>query len=652
MHMGHSEVLNRDRDAQSPSGAGAGAGAGSSEAQGLAGLLSVQCRVGKARAGAVLEVSDAGEIEVAAQTAPRSQSDNGDSSTADWLARAKEVASEVQALAPARVVPVSPSRGGLYGQPSGPQIVLTAAGQSSGGGKRIEAFLVDPADDRDLQHRVELLELSRALLDLNQARVTANREASKSRRLGQVIETLDATQSVGGFRGTAMALCNELSTRFSAERVSVGFLSGRYVKLAAMSQTEHLNQRMQVVRDIAAAMEECIDQDARVVYPTDPGTPLVNRAAADLSRNHGSERESVVVTVPLRDGLGEPMGGVTLERGASALPTEEELASLGLICDLVAPRLLELKSYDRWFGARWAAASRAQAAKVLSPEHTWAKVAAIAVLAFVSFAFFAKGTNWVESSFVVEPTVARTVPAPWNGYLETVLVEPGDRVTAGETVLGRLDTSEIRLELAQARADAQRYRTEADLAWRDDKQAERAIAQAKARQAEAQVAMYRHRLEQASIVAPLAGVVTQGDLKKHLGQPVEKGQVLFEVAPLDALRAVIHVPEHRIGDVYEGQSGELATASHPGTKLPFVVEDVYPVAELVDQRAVFKAYVRLDDGARESSGSGGEASNTDRRIDWLRPGVEGVAKADAGRASYAWLWTRRAINWVRMELWL
>jgi hypothetical protein len=32
--------------------------------------------------------------------------------------------------------------------------------------------------------------------------------------------------------------------------------------------------------------------------------------------------------------------------------------------------------------------------------------------------------------------------------------------------------------------------------------------------------------------------------------------------------------------------------------------------------------------------------------------MEGVAKIDLGRRSYAWIWTRRIVNWVRMKLWL
>jgi hypothetical protein len=36
----------------------------------------------------------------------------------------------------------------------------------------------------------------------------------------------------------------------------------------------------------------------------------------------------------------------------------------------------------------------------------------------------------------------------------------------------------------------------------------------------------------------------------------------------------------------------------------------------------------------------------------MRPGMEGLAKVDVGKRSYAWIWTRTLVNWVRMQLWL
>jgi hypothetical protein len=79
----------------------------------------------------------------------------------------------------------------------------------------------------------------------------------------------------------------------------------------------------------------------------------------------------------------------------------------------------------------------------------------------------------------------------------------------------------------------------------------------------------------------------------------------------------------------------LASASHPGDFVGFEVDRIEPEAEVVDGQNVFRVRIQLD-----------------RVTDWLRPGVEGEAKVHVAKRSYAYLWTRDAVNWVRMKLWL
>ena len=35
----------------------------------------------------------------------------------------------------------------------------------------------------------------------------------------------------------------------------------------------------------------------------------------------------------------------------------------------------------------------------------------------------------------------------------------------------------------------------------------------------------------------------------------------------------------------------------------------------------------------------------------LRPGMEGVGKIEIGRRRLIWIWTRQAVNWVRLQIW-
>jgi biotin carboxyl carrier protein len=219
-------------------------------------------------------------------------------------------------------------------------------------------------------------------------------------------------------------------------------------------------------------------------------------------------------------------------------------------------------------------------------------------------------------------------------------------VLARETVLATLDDTELRLELGRAQAEQGAYLSQATAARAEGKFTHAKIAQAQADEVAARVRLLEYRIEKARIVSEISGTVVAGDLKKQIGAPVKEGDVLFEVAPLDMLRAELAVPDDQIADVHRAVAkaaeknetvvGELATASYPGVRIPFEVERVSPAAEMVEQRNVFKVRVRLEwiDPA------------------WMRPGMEGVAKISLGRRSYGWLLTRRVINWVRMKLWL
>ncbi|MHC4585304.1 MAG: HlyD family efflux transporter periplasmic adaptor subunit [Planctomycetota bacterium] len=147
--------------------------------------------------------------------------------------------------------------------------------------------------------------------------------------------------------------------------------------------------------------------------------------------------------------------------------------------------------------------------------------------------------------------------------------------------------------------------------------------------------MYNYLIEQGKVISPISGVVVKGDLKRQIGAPVKTGDVLFEVTPLESLRAELLVPEDQIFEIAIDQEGYLATVSYPSQRMEFVVERINPMAEVVNNRNVFKVRVRLLETRS-----------------WMRPGMEGVAKISIGKRRYVWIWTRRIVNWLRMKLWL
>ena len=88
------------------------------------------------------------------------------------------------------------------------------------------------------------------------------------------METLSAVNRHRRFGSTAMALCNEAAAQWRCDRASLGMLKGRYVQVKALSHAENFSRKMQVVQDLEAAMEECLDQDGEIIHPARAGFHL------------------------------------------------------------------------------------------------------------------------------------------------------------------------------------------------------------------------------------------------------------------------------------------------------------------------------------------------------------------------------------------
>ncbi len=475
------------------------------------------------------------------------------------------------------------------------------------------------------------LQLLAAALHYSQGDSTEHDWQQRCRRLHQAMETLSSVNRQKKFTGAAMAFCNEVASRWQCERVSIGFLSGRYVQLRAMSHTEDFSRKMQVVQHIESAMEECLDQDVEILGPAPKESTYIHRAADELSKHSGP---LATLSLPLR-WQGNVIAVLTLERPTDKVFTADEIETVRLACELCTARLANLYEYDRGIGATIVIKARNCVAALLGSRHTGVKVAAIGCFAAVGFLIFGTGEFRAKAPFVLEATYQQVIPAPFDGYIKSIDVEVGDTVKGGDSILGSLDTAELRLSLAAAKAEKAGYLKQASAAMRDNETAKAQIAEANADKVEAQIELLEYQISQASLISPLGGVVVKGDLKREIGAPVKTGDVLFEICPLESLRAQLLVPEEDIFDIKTGQEGYLATASYPGQRIKFVVERINPIAEVVNQRNVFKVRVQLLE-----------------THPWMRPGMEGVAKVSIGQRRYAWMWTRKIVNWMRMQLWL
>jgi len=254
------------------------------------------------------------------------------------------------------------------------------------------------------------------------------------------------------------------------------------------------------------------------------------------------------------------------------------------------------------------------------------------IILTVFFAVF-KIDYRVTAPTVIEGEVQRVVAAPYDGYIKEAPVRPGDVVQADE-LMCLLDDRELILERLKWATEKQQVTKEFHSAMAEHDRSKISILRAKIDQAEAQLALIEEQLARTKVTAPFTGVVMSGDLSQSLGAPVERGQVLYEVAPLDEFRVIVQVDERDINDIEVGQPSELVLPSMPGEVMAFVIEKITPVSTAEEGHNYFRVEGRMPDNSVR-----------------LRPGMEGIGKITIDRRRLIWVWTHKAIDWGRMQLW-
>jgi len=462
-------------------------------------------------------------------------------------------------------------------------------------------------------------------------RKKAGPDALVRKRLATALDLTAVTLQEGRFQAAATACVTELATRLECDRVSIGFVKEKQIKVRALSHSAQFSKQMNLVRSIATAMDESVDQSTVLVFPPpSERDPHILRAHTELSRRHDS---GSICTIPFINNAGEGYGALTLERSGPQPFDTETIELCKAVAAIIGPILEEKRRNDRLIIRKIGESLWLQVRKIIGPGHVAFKLTTGVLLISVVFFGFATGEYRVTAKTTLEGEVQRAVIAPFDGFLHDAAVRAGDIVRAGE-VLCRLDDRDLNLERLRWLGQRAQYQLEYHKAMAEGDTATTKILQQQMRQAEAQLDLLDEQLSRAKIVAPFDGLVVTGDLSQSLGAPIERGQVLFEVAPLNDYRVILQVDEREINQIEMGQNGELVLNALPKMPLAFTVKKITPVSMTTEGRTSF----RVEAGLAKSSAR-------------LRPGMEGFGKVKVDRRKLIWIWTHELLDWARLWLW-
>ena len=452
-------------------------------------------------------------------------------------------------------------------------------------------------------------------------------------RAATCLDLVAAVSAQPRLQAMTMSVTNELAARLRCDRVSLGIVgrSGA-VRLQAVSHSANFRRESRLADAIENAMDEAIEQRRCVAYPLlpamDRAVTVDHRALAQSAKASGASTLSVVLA-----GGGESIGALTFERHRTEPFSDDTLRLAEAVGALLGPQIALRLRANRFVSGRIIDRLTDGCEALVGPGRPGLKLVTAGIITIVLALVFATGEHRITAKTVLEAELQRAAVAPFDGFIRAAPVRAGDTVRSGD-LLAALDDRDLTLDRLKWRAERDKLRQRHREALAKHDRSNLVVLEPQIRQADTQLALAEEKLARARIIAPFDGIVVSGDLSQMLGSPVEKGKTLFEIAPLDSYRLIIQVDERDVRYIAVGQSGTTALAGRPGDPLPMTLSKITPVTVAEGGRNTFRVEARL-------SGPGPH----------LRPGMEGVAKIEAGPRSIAWIWTHAVSEWLDLASW-
>lgn len=586
--------------------------------------LGLQIRDAGAEYGAIWDVTE-GQRQRLVTSGPLGQAQS------DALEEAAQLA-----LAEARAV-----ARGRSDQTAGVAIALPVLPRAGGNARQamVIALLLPAASDGDARQQatsaIRHLQWGAGWLQGDLAARMAQARGDADATAGQIIDLIAEILPHHDYQEAAMAAVTALALRHDCLRVTWGHRPKSHSKVAAISHSARFGDKVNLVRALAHAMDEAIDQQAAVLYPPQDDRALATTAHRALSRaeDEGGAGDSDILTLPAFVG-DRFIGAATFQRGAGEGFAPETIALLDAAVATLAPILEDKRRNDRWIGTKLAEASADWLRGLFGPTHAFRKLGVLLLVLTIGALTLISAPYRVTADGNLQGAERRSISTAYDGYIAASEIRSGQAVSAGD-LLAQLDDRELTLERLRRETERAQFQRQYDDALASRQPALANVVRNQIEQAEAQIALLDERLARTRITAPIDGYVLSEDMTQRIGAAVTRGEVLFELSPLDRYRVVLEVDERDIGDLNLGQSGEIVFTALPRDAFAVTLTAITPVARIAGGLNRFTVEAELQDPP-------------DPR---LRPGMTGVAKIAIREDSLLTLIWQPVGAWLRLAAW-
>lgn len=499
----------------------------------------------------------------------------------------------------------------------------------------------------------------------NTAQTVANFTASNStgkvqkaqdqlliRQQGSVISLLAELLDAESYELATLSLVNRLHDQIRCERVALAMSSAwdeaidQPLELKAVSQQATIDKSSVDSLLVTAALQEAADRQCAVSWPNS------NKSLGILAAHRilASGRSNICLrSVPMYH-QEKLVGAILLELHDETTWSDLVLELLDQLAAVSAPVLITRLENNWPLRKRINLRLGYFARSVFGSQHVGIKSLMLAGVAALLITCVWPTNLQVVASAEVNPTERRILVAPFDGFIDTVLVRAGDLVVEGQALL-RFDTRELELQITKKYNDIQIANADFRVAMAEHDRKAMAITQAALSRARAEHGLLLQQQSRAELRAPDNGIVLSDALDHAIGAPVTRGATLLQLAPQTGHEVHLLVDEAYIGLITPGRQGALTLRSAPGETIAFKVRAIHPIAEASSGSTRFRVTADLDSLEGGQSQTIATVDNKTDVIAKLRPGQTGIARIDAGRTILIDRLTRDLVNWARQRWW-
>lgn len=217
-------------------------------------------------------------------------------------------------------------------------------------------------------------------------------------------------------------------------------------------------------------------------------------------------------------------------------------------------------------------------------------------------------------------------------YASKELARRGQMLADGVGAKHAVEEAELDLHIKQSAL------AEADAALRllvaGSRPEEIVAEEAALKQAKAELELIDQKLKDMAVIrAPRDGVLLTPKFRERLGERVEAGGLVCEIANIATMHAEIFVPEREADTVALGMPVVVKVESYPLHPFDGKVDFIAPAVEVHDKANAIRV-----------------VANLDNHEGLLRQDMTGYGEVDCGKRTLLDLATRRVLRWIRVRL--